>query len=572
MGTIISKKKKNQLYYYYVESARIDGKPRVVYQKYLGRAERIVQAFDKEGSFGNPKYSLVHEFGGVCALYELARRLGVVEMIDRHCPKRNQGLSVGEYMLLAAINRALDPVSKLQMADWYEKTVLYRLIPAEKSQLSSQRFWDNMSLLSKSAIEKIEDELSAAIVRNFAPCMDCLIYDTTNFFTYINTRTNSELPQRGRCKSKRKDLKIVGLAMMVTPDFEIPLFHEVYHGNRHDSREFHQVVDKLKARLEKLGVTPGRVTLAWDKGNNSLDNMDKVFGKEDQCLVFHIVSSVKFSEHKELLEIPKKEFQKVPQYPGMTAYRLKKVIYEREMTVLIVYNPELEEGQLQGINNNIEKCAEKLNALRQSLLLRSNGTVTKGKKPTVASVETKVKKILSADYMQDVFDIDVKKDENGFVLLDFYFNLEKLELIKEQRLGKTLLFTDNHDWSMDKIIATYRSLYHIENTFKQMKNTRFLGLRPIYHWTDQKIRVHAFYCVLALRLCLILRKMLYENGIFLSVNKMLSLLEEIKQVVTIYPKKGESKKDLEVYSQTKLTPKLKKMASIFDILKYIKVG
>ncbi|MDH7526262.1 MAG: transposase, partial [Peptococcaceae bacterium] len=91
-------------------------------------------------------------------------------------------------------------------------------------------------------------------------------------------------------------------------------------------------------------------------------------------------------------------------------------------------------------------------------------------------------------------------------------------------------------------------------------------------WTDQKIRVHAFYCVLALRLCLILRKMLYENGIFLSVNKMLSLLEKIKQVVTIYPKKGESKKDLEVYSQTKLTPKLKKMASIFDILKYIKVG
>ncbi|MCR4441657.1 MAG: transposase, partial [Peptococcaceae bacterium] len=69
MGTIISKKKKNQLYYYYVESARIDGKPRVVYQKYLGRAERIVQAFDKEGGFGNPKYSLVHEFGGVCALY-----------------------------------------------------------------------------------------------------------------------------------------------------------------------------------------------------------------------------------------------------------------------------------------------------------------------------------------------------------------------------------------------------------------------------------------------------------------------------------------------------------------------
>ncbi len=572
MGTIVPKKKKKQIYYYYVESARVNGKPRIVFQKYLGRAEKVAKACEEGTVTETPKYSIIHELGGVCALYEIARRLKVVELIDLHCPKRDQGLSIGNYMLLAAINRALKPGSKVKIADWYKKTVLYRLVPAEKSWLLSQRFWDNMDLLPAAAIEKIEDALCAAIVKDFKLATNSIIYDTTNFFTYIDTRTASELPQRGRCKAKRKDLRIVGLALMVTPEFNIPLFHEVYPGNRHDSKEFFQVIDKLKARLKNLGVTPGQVTLAMDKGNNSLDNVNKIFGNENKCLVFHLVGSAKFSEHKELLDIPKKEFQKVKEIRGVTAYRLQKEIYEREMTAIIVHNPELEEGQLQGINNNIESCTEKLNDLQQSLLLRQSGTVKKGKKPTVDSVKKRLKGILSADYMKDIFEIDINEDEKGFVLLDFCFSTENLDFIKEQRLGKTLLFTDNHDWSTAKIISTYRSLYHVETAFKQMKDTTYLSFRPIYHWTDQKIRVHAFYCVLALRLCLLIKKTLHENGMSMTIEEMLTKLAEIKQVINVYPKKGESKKDREIYSKTKLSPELKKMATALNIMNYIKVG
>ncbi len=572
MGSIVPKRKKKQTYYYYVESARVGGEPRVVFQKYLGRAEKVFKAFEEGAVVEEPKYSIIHELGGVCALYEIARRLKVVELIDRHCPKREQGLSIGEYMLLAAINRALEPVSKLKIADWYSKTVLYRLLPAEKKWLSSQRFWDNMGLLSAAAIENIEDALCTAIVKDFKLGTDIIIYDTTNFFTYINTRTASELPQRGKCKSKRRDLRIVGLALMVSPEFNIPLFHELYPGNRHDTKEFYQVIDKLKGRLQKLGVTPGQVTLALDKGNNSLNNMEKVFGKDNRCLLFHLVGSVKFSEHKELLDISRKEFQKVQEIRGVTAYRLQKVIYKREMTVIIVHNPELEEGQLQGINNNIDSCTQKLNELQQSLLLRKSGQVKKGKKPTLESVQNKLQEILSAEYMKDIFEIDIKEDENGFVMLEFCFSPEKLQSIREQRLGKTLLFTDNHDWSTSQIISTYRSLYHVENAFRQMKDTTFLSFRPIYHWTDQKIRVHAFYCVLALRLCLLLQRSLHEKGMPMSVPEMLSKLAEIKQVINVYPKKGKSKKDRESYSQTKLSPEQKKMADALDLVKYIKVG
>lgn len=571
MGSIITKKKKNQLYYYYVESARVNGKPRIVSQKYLGRAEKIAQAFEETGLLEVPKHSIVQDFGAVCALYEQAVNLRIVDLIDYHCPKREQGLSVGQYMLLAAINRAVEPVSKTQMADWYDKTVLSRILPVQKSWLSSKRFWDHMALLSEDAMEKIEDELSARIVKTYGVNTDCLIYDTTNFFTFIDTKSQSQLPQRGHCKAKRTDLKIVGLAMMVSPDFNVPLFHETYPGNLHDTQQFLQVIDKLEKRLNRISSTPETLTLVFDKGNNSLANMGHIFSKQETR--FHVVGSVKPSEHKELLDIPKKDYSPIPEYQkaGVTACRLKKTVYGREMTLIITYNPALLEGQLQGISHNIEKCTAKLHELQQRLIKRKNGEMTKGKKPTVESVEKNLRDILRGDYMRDIFETTITEKE-GYIVLDVNFSTERLEYIKERHLGKTLLFTDHQDWPTGKIIAAYRSMHHIESSFKQMKDTTFLGFRPIYHWTDQKIKVHAFYCVQAYRLCCLLKRTLHHHGLPISMNRMLALLSDIKQVTTVYPKKGDSKKDRVTYSLSKLSPEQKKIVEILGILKYQQSG
>ena len=233
----------------------------------------------------------------------------MVELIDTYAKKRNQDLSIGSYMLIAAINRAVAPTSKSEMADWYAKTMLKRLLPAEKKMLSSQRFWDHMSLLSDEAIENFEDAFAELIVKKYHLSTDCLIYDATNFFTYIDTKSESELAQRGHSKEKRFDLKIVGLAMMVTPDFNVPLFHEVYPGNRSDSVEFDQALTKLKERFARICGEPQSVTLVFDKGNNSGPNIERVFEDDSS---FHVVGSLKGSEHKDLLDIPKKQYSRSP--------------------------------------------------------------------------------------------------------------------------------------------------------------------------------------------------------------------------------------------------------------------
>jgi transposase len=139
---------------------------------------------------------------------------------------------------------------------------------------------------------------------------------------------------RGHSKEKRFDLKIVGLAMMVTPDFNVPLFHEVYPGNRSDSVEFDRALAKLKERFSRICGEPRNVTLVFDKGNNSGPNIERVF--EDGS-PFHVVGSLKGSEHKDLLDIEKKQFQSVSEhrYQGVAAYRLKRQAYGKEMTVLL---------------------------------------------------------------------------------------------------------------------------------------------------------------------------------------------------------------------------------------------
>ena len=76
MASLVAKKKGNQLYYYVVESARVDGKPRIVHQTYLGTADRVA-ALLKERTAPVPVSASVREFGLPGALWVAAQRSGV---------------------------------------------------------------------------------------------------------------------------------------------------------------------------------------------------------------------------------------------------------------------------------------------------------------------------------------------------------------------------------------------------------------------------------------------------------------------------------------------------------------
>jgi transposase len=168
------------------------------------------------------------------------------------------------------------------------------------------------------------------------------------------------------------------------------------------------------------------------------------------------------------------------------------------MTVVVTYNQNLYDGQMQGIVMNIEKTSNKLIDIQRQLINRAEGIVTKGRTPTAANVEKKVLTILKTEYMKDIFDYEITT-YNCIPFVTFSLNPLNLETLQQTVLGKTVLFTNRHEWSNEQIIASYRSAWHIEHAFRQFKDTEHLSVRPLFHRTDQKIKVHIFCCVLAYR-------------------------------------------------------------------------
>jgi transposase len=539
MATISKRTNKSGTYYYLVESARVNGKPRIVKQVYLGTVERIAKAVEQmspEDIIPDPKLVTVYDFGAVVALYSVAQRLGVCQIINDIADKRDQGLPISATMLLAAINRAVAPASKNAFFDWFDKTVLYKIFPnANAKNLSSQGFWNNMAVLNEDKIRRIEDEITKRVVGLYEISLDCLLFDNTNFFTYLDTSNPSSLAKRGHSKQKRSDLKIVGLSLMVSPDHSIPLFHEAYPGNTNDARHFSDVISKLKNRYQMLGQGECAVTLVFDKGNNNEENIEELI-KTKPC-PFHFVGALRLNQCQELLNVPKADFMPLDSsFRGTSAHRTMKRVYGLDFTVLVTYNPELFSAQVDGILGNIASCEVELGSLKEKLELRAAGIITKGKKPTVESVTKRILGILSAEHMRDLFDYAVVKQASGQTpQITFSLNEEKWRKLQERSLGKTVLFTDHADWPNERIVSTYRSQYHIEDAFKQMKDTKYLSFKPLRHFTDAHIRVHAFYCVLSFMLASLLNKELEEMGHKMSIRRMLDKFQEAQQVISVFP-------------------------------------
>lgn len=536
MASLTKKKVGRNTYWYARECAWVEGKPKIVWQKYLGKADDIIQRIASKPTIPDPKRVVLSEFGAVAACFSMTQRIKLREIIDRHVTKRNQGLSVGTYLELAAINRVVSPKSKKQFAEWYQATALRRLIPVRKAQLTSQRFWDHMGYVNGEKINAIEADLTARIVEEFDLDLRRLIYDATNFHTYINTKTESNLARRGKNKQKRNDLRQVSLAMMVTEDFHIPLFHVLYGGNIHDATEFSSVVEELVERHRAVAKECERVTLIFDKGNNSEDNI----GKVDRS-PFHFVGSLVPSQHEELLDVPRSKYEHLEgeRFEGVYAYRTRKVVFGRERTIVVTFNEDLFDGQVNGLGWQLKKKRMELRALKNRLARRAGGTVTKGRRPTVSSVKRQVERILSWQYHSELFDVDTE-EQDGHVVLSFSTNTTAVARLHRRLFGKNILFTDNDDWSTEEIVATYRGQYRIEDAFKQMKHPVFVSWRPRFHWTDQKVRVHAFYCVLALAIASLLQRELHEKGLEISIPKMIENLSAIKEVATFYPKEKVS--------------------------------
>jgi transposase len=513
-------------YYYLRESAWVEGRPKVVRTTYLGGAEDIERRLS-EGP-GEPRAVEVRSFGAVAAAHKLAGELGIAEAIDRALGARpGGGPSVGELIELAAINRACSARSKRQLADWHARTALARLRPHPKRALSSQRFWDAMDALDEQAIRAAEAEIVGRAVRRYEIELRPLVYDTTNFATFVDSANErNTIARRGHAKQGRRDVRLVGLALCVALDGNLPLCHQPYAGNRDDASEFPEALALIRTRLSALGLSGAelaQLTLVYDKGNNSASNQQLA----DE-LGLGVVGSLTPAHHPELLAVPRNRFRPLEGGEGSSAYRTELELYGRERTVIVTHSESFEQKQARSFAQTLAKARRELAQLK--------GVVERGRhRMDERALSERIAEILRRRWLKEVVKVDFDLGERR---LGFRTDQPALERVRRREFGKRIIFTDRSEWSNEEIVTAYRSQSEAEGAFRQMKDPEFAAFSPAFHWTDQKLRVHAFYCTLALAIVNLIERQVRKAGIELGPKLAMRLLSEIHETTLVYPPAG----------------------------------
>ena len=536
MERLEAKRVKGHTYYYYSKWARVGNRCRRVWQKYLGKLQDIVRAVEGDGPA--PACAEVFQWGLPQAFWQEATRAQLVELIDRQRPKRQQGLTTGQYLALAALNRAICPSSKRALWDWFAQTGLVRYLPeASAKGLSSQRFWDHMHKLDAATVAAIWNSLLQGVVRREQLDLSSISYDGTNFYTFIDTfNLRCVLARRGKNKQGRNNLRQVSYALFCCADGHLPLYYEVYEGNRNDSKQFPAVLERFQRFFQELGGQPSapETTLIFDKGNNSADN----FRLLDQ-MQLHFVGSVKLDEHPELAAVAHSDARftaaGTPGLEGTKSFRVKKVVADRERVLVVTYNQNLFHAQWLTLQKDMERASAKLAALQQKLQDRAAGLIKGGRAPTVPSVTSQAKTILRRQHLRGIIPLTISTGAQGVPQLSYTIDAEALKKVAETSLGKTILISNREEWTDDRIIAAYRSQFIIEGVFKGMKDRRTGTWWPLHHWTDAQIKVHGLYCAVAVLLRGLMWRRVRQAGLKLSMNRLLSELGAIREVINVYP-------------------------------------
>ena len=474
MASLYKKVISGKPYWYLREMGWVDGKPKLVSERYLGTAADIEALLDAREASVMPERTRHLAFGDVAAAWGMLDDLGVAAIIDEAAGARraDAGASAGTYLVLAALNRLVAPCSKLAFADWWKATAAGRFTKIPASVLDHRRFWDAMHAVTLEQLEQASRAIAVRIVQ--ATGVDCssVALDMTNFATFIDTgNQKAPIAQRGKAKQKRADLRLVGLGLVVTRDGGIPLTWHAYPGDRPDVTQFPGMIDQLKTRYEAVCAAAGlpagdpEMTVVFDAGQNSAGNFAHLAGTG-----LHYIGSVPASDCPDLTALPASVRRIVDKerFGGLTAYDTRREVYGAGR-VRRVITWQLDGGQPKD--------------------LRLTWTVDPGARTA----------------------------------------------LEEEIFGKHVLITDHDDWPVPEVIAGYRSQSEAEFSFRQMKDTRVVSFSPVHHWTEHNIRVHVFTCVLALQLAHLMRRTAARAGLRLSARELLASLAGIGETVLIYP-------------------------------------
>ena len=528
-------KVKGRVYYSIVESVRINGKPRHRYVKYIGSRDKLIESLLKgdELTIKAAKVPEVLDYGDVTALYKVCEVLDLRQIINRHVFKGG-GVDVGIQAIFMAINHCVGPVSKNQFEFWYKYTVLEKITGIKAEKLNAQNLCTALDYFypdGKDKAVEIEKEVVEKLKELFGIKMDCLYYDITS--TYFEG-TKCIIARLGYSRDGKPDKLQVNIGLVVTKEERFPVFHLVFEGNETDIKTVGRAISRLK---EEFAISD--CLLIFDRGMVSEENIgeldgsgyDFICGLKKNKVVKAMLREV---ETAELLS--EENFVKdLDEGSKLYAVGMVRELYGKERKVVICYDTKKAASKKRDRDEKLKRAEAELSAYRAKL--------AKGNYREMEKVVSKVKAILKgvSTYFKCTYTL-----EGGRITIDFKRRDDKIA--DAERLdGKHALMSTRTTMSAKEIISAYYDKDGIEKAFCCIKQP--IGLRPIRHWLDGRVKAHIFICYLSYLLMKTLEHMLKKGGLKMNAENALKQLGKVKYVVVTNPKGDVSTAKLSIPSR-----------------------
>ena len=312
------------------------------------------------------------------------------------------------------------------------------------------------------------------------------------------------------------------------------------------------------ARYREL--TDGSVeslTVVYDAGQNSAANQERI-----EATGIGFVGSLPPAQHSGLLAIPRASYAEVDaqRYPGLTCIDTAVSALGVRRRALLTHSPSLHAAQSRGFDQTLAKAGRRL-AEVQARLERGMTRLER------SAVEAEIAAICKPRWVSEVMRIVLSGEEPAQLRLSWRVDSRARARLEERLFGKRILFTNREHWPAAEVVAAYRSQSEVEAGFRQMKDPRVVSFAPMHHWTDSKIRVHVFYCVLALTVAHLMRREAERAGLHLSVRDLLATLGGVEETVLLYHGGGKGRPRAR-RMLTDMSPTQRRLAELFGIQRY----
>jgi len=521
-------------YLYVIKNERIDGKVVQTIQKYVGTADQVYDLIMETKETRIASYS----FGKPAALLKAAEEVGLIEAMNKHIDRKSiKGLKPAEYLLLIIIGRSEHILSR-NVLDEYFKESLLKFFWNPSYKLSSQNFLNYMERLDEETIRKIEIDVSRTLIqKGIRPTK--LTFDTTNFYTHIEH--GEELPKKVFSKDKRYDKNLIGVGI-TTSNKNIPFQTITYPANIPDVTLFSGLIDNICKRVEEIEIPLDEITIVFDRGMNSIDNIEHVLDK------MHVVGALPSSMCKDLFQIPLSDFEEEWENGKNNIFKAHRIMvkwYEQNFTGAIKYSEITRRKQMHEWETKRVMILEKIEELRSRLNHKG-----RGRKMTSKGLMNRVVDTVPKQY-RGLFDYNVIENE-GKLQLNFSLN-ESREKEFLSGMGKTVVFTDKENLATKEIVEMYDSRNMIEEDIKWLKDRLLMPIKPVYVRKDVKIRAHVFLCVMGLLLHNYLLHLIDDPE--LTIQKLATNLEKIRMSL-VYSAKEEKNAEFVIEEMNKETAKI----------------